>query len=163
MDVVEIAGLKKAYRVIPVAGKGLALVEAGRDTRGFKICKIDDKRTVSHGHLQICLHDGKNVLLQVQNPTNPSEDVYSTGSSLQMEIPSQKIVKQLKMTEGAYALVTAGTNLGRHGSISRIEQGTATRPGIVDIKDNKGETFRTISDYVFVVGEGNPVIELSGV
>lgn len=162
MDVVEIASVKKTYRVIPVAGKGLALVEAAGDTKGFKMCKIDDKRTVEHGHLQICLHDGRNVLLEVQNPTNPSEDVYSTGSSLQIEIPSQKILKQVKMTEGAYALVTAGANLGRHGSISRIEPRTATRPGIVEIKDSKGEAFRTVLDYVFVVGEGSALIELSG-
>ena len=162
MDVLDISGSKKAYRVMPAKGKGLTLVEAAQNTRGYKICKIDDKRTVAHGHVQLGLHDGRNILVKVQNPTTPAEDVYSTGSCLQIELPSQKILKQVGMVEGTYALVTAGENMGRHGNISHIEPGTSTRPAIVEIKDGKGVTFRTISDYVFVVGETTPMIELPG-
>jgi len=162
MDMIEIPSAKAAFRVIPVEGKGLALVEATREETGFKLCKIEDKRTIAHGHLQINLHDGRNLLVKVQNPSNPTEDVYSTGASLQIEIPSQKILKQMKMAEGAYAIVTGGRNLGRHGKISNIEPGSATRPPIVEIKDGKGETFRTVTDYIFVVGEGSPTIKLPG-
>lgn len=162
MDVIDIPSSKKMFRVVPVRGKRLTLVEAAENTGGFKICKIDDKKTVAHGHLQLGLHDGRNILVKVQNPTTPAEDVYSTGSSLQIELPSQKILKQVGMTEGTYAIVTAGENMGRHGSISHVESGTATRPGIVEIKDGKGEAFRTITDYVFVVGEATSMIELPG-
>ena len=162
MDVLEIPSSKVAFRVIPVKGKGLSLIKTAEDTKAFKICKIDDKKTVAHGQLQIGLHDGRNVLVKVQNPTTPTEDIYSTGASLQIELPSQKILSQIEMAEGAYAVVTAGENIGRHGNITHIETGTATRPGIVEIKDDKGEAFRTITDYVLVVGKEAPVIELSG-
>lgn len=162
MDVVEIPDAKAAFRVIPAKGKALALVETNKEEAGFKLCRIEDKRTVAHGHLQVNLHDGRNILVKVQNPGNPTEDTYSAGASLQIEIPSQKIMKQMKMTEGAYAVVTGGTNTGRHGKISSIDVGTATRPTIVEIKDDKGEAFRTVGDYVFVVGEGTSTIKLSG-
>lgn len=162
MDVVEIPSAKEVYRVIPVKGRGLSLVQIPKAEAGFKLCKIEDKKTIARGNLQINLHDGRNILVKVQNPSNPTEDVYSTGASLQIEIPSQKILKQMKMTEGAYAIVTRGRNLGRHGKISSIEPRTATRPAIVEIQDSSGETFRTVSDYVFVVGEESPTIELPG-
>jgi len=162
MDVIEVPDSKKAYRVVPVKGKRFDLIEVADDSKGFKICKVNDKKTVAHGHIQIGLHDGRSMLVKVQNPTSPKEDVYSTGSSLQIEIPSQKILKEMKLAEGAYAIVTAGENTGRHGKISSIEPGNATRPGLVEIRDPKGEAFRTISDYVFVVGEQTPLIELPG-
>jgi len=98
----------------------------------------------------------------VQNPSNPTEDVYSTGASLQIEIPSQKILKQMKMAEGAYAIVTRGRNIGRHGKISSIVPQSATKPAIVEIRDSKGGTFRTTGDYVFVVGKDSPTIRLAG-
>lgn len=162
MDIVEIAGAKEAFRVVPVEGKGLTLVETPKEETGFKLCKIQDKSTVAHGYLQINLHDGRNLLVKVQNPNNPTEDVYSTGASLQIEIPSQKILRQMKMAEGAYAIVTRGRNLGRHGRISNIIPRSATRPAIVEIRDGKGGTFRTISDYVFIVGEESPTVKLAG-
>ena len=162
MDVIEISGTEPAYRVTPVKGKIFSLIEAAGDARNFKVCKVSDKRTVTNGQLQVTLHDGRNILVKVQNPKTPTEDIYLTGSSLQIEIPSQKILKQMKMVEGAYAVVTAGRNLGRHGNICSVEAGAANRPGIVEIRDGKGEIFRTVSDYVFVVGEGTPMIELPG-
>ncbi len=162
MDIVEIAGTKGAFRVLPVEGKGLTLVETTKEDTGFKLCKIQDKRTVANGHLQINLHDGRNILVKVQNPSNPTEDVYSTGASLQIEIPTQKVLKQLKMADGAYAIVTRGRNLGRHGKISSIIPRSSTRPAIVEIRDSKGETFRTVGDYVFIVGEGTSAIKLAG-
>jgi len=162
MDMIEIAGAKGAFRVVPVERKGLTLVETPKEEMGFKLCRIQDKRTVAHGHLQINLHDGRNLLVKVQNPSNPTEDAYSTGASLQIEIPSQKILKQMRMAEGAYAIVTRGRNLGRHGKISNIIPGSATRPSVVEIRDSKGVMFRTTSDYVFVVGEESPTIKLAG-
>lgn len=162
MDVVEIDGVKSPFRVLPVEGKGLDLIETTKEEAGFKLCKIQDKRTVDRGHLQINLHDGRNMLVKVENPGNPVEDVYSTGASVQIEIPNQKILKEMKLTDGAYAIVTGGRNIGRHGKISSITQASATRPKIAEIRDSKGETFRTIGDYVFVIGEDTPAIKLAG-
>jgi len=162
MDVVEIAGARGAFRMLPVQGKGLTLVETTKEEAGFKLCRIQDKRTVGRGNLQINLHDGRNLLVKLQNPSNPVEDVYSTGASLQIEIPSQKILKHMKVAEGAYAIVTGGRNVGRHGKISGIVPASATRPAIVEIKDDKGETFRTNGGHVFIVGEEGPAVKLAG-
>ena len=162
MDVIEIAGARGAFRMLPVEGKGLTLVETTKEEAGFKLCRIRDKRTIDRGNLQINLHDGRNLLVKLQNPSNPVEDVYSTGASLQIEIPSQKILKHMKVAEGAYAIVTGGRNIGRHGKISGIVPASATRPAIVEIKDDKGETFRTNGGHVFVVGEEGPAVKLAG-
>lgn len=162
MDVLEIPDLKATYRVVPVERRGLALTEVSGEEAGFKLCRIDDKRTLAGGHVQISLHDGRSLLIKVQNPSNPTEDLYSTGASLQIEVPSQRIMKHMKMAEGAYAIVTRGRNLGRHGKISRIEARSALGPPIVEIKDSRGEAFRTVADYIFVVGEESSAIKLPG-
>src|SRR4030042_1686301 len=64
MDLIEISSIKKSYRILP-SHKGLKLHTLQGNEKDFKLCKIVSKTTAKGGHLQLNLHDGKNVLVKI--------------------------------------------------------------------------------------------------
>ena len=161
MDVITIERLDQSFRVLPTR-KGLQLHPIDGDETGFKICRIENKTTVKGGHIQLNLHDGRNVLVRVADPTNPVEDVYKTLDSLKLAVPKQEVLAHFKLREGAYAIITGGKNMGAHGKIVEIRElpGVKRRRFEVEIETPAGEHLRSILDYVFVVGEEEPAISL---
>jgi len=81
---------------------------------------------------------------------------------VRISIPAQKILSHLRFAEGAYAIVTSGRNLGRHGKIMKLEPSTAARTATALIEDPSGNRFETIADYLFVVGDEKPTIKIEG-
>jgi len=161
MDVVSIPETEKAYRVLP-SEKGLILHSVGKDEAGFKLCRIENKSIVADGHVQLNLHDGRNLLIRVKDPKNPEEDVYQTLDTLKIRIPDQEVVEHMKLAEGAPAMIVEGKNIGRHGKIVTIERGLGQkrRNSLITIEDKAGNRFQTILDYVFVIGDTEPCISL---
>ena len=161
MDVVTIEKLGQSFRVLPTP-KGLELHPIDGEETGFKICRIEDKTTVKGGHIQLNLHDGRNVLIRVADPTNPVEDTYRTLDSLKLGLPDQEIQDHFRLEEGAYAIITGGKNMGFHGRIIEIRElrGVKRRRFEVELETPKGEHIRSILDYVFVVGREEPAISL---
>jgi len=159
MDVIEVEGVEASFRVLPVYGKGLTLVETSKEEAKFKLCRIVNKTTVKKGNIQLNLHDGRNLLIKVENPKNPVEDVYKVGDTIQLELPTGKLLSHIKFEEGAYALITSGANMGRCGKVISLTKGTATRPALVYLEDVIGK-FQTIFDYVFIIGKEKPLIKI---
>ena len=162
MDTIEIPEARIRLRVIPATKKGLTLVDIPKEEASFKLCRIADKSTVKKGNIQLNLHDSRNLLLKVQDPRKPIEDVYSTRDTIQLSIPEQKVMKHLKLAEGSYVITTGGANVGRHGRVLSIELGSAARRMAVEVEASDGGRFRTIGDYIFVLGDETPIIELGG-
>jgi small subunit ribosomal protein S4e len=162
MDVVELPDAKASYRILPAVGKGLTALEIPKDEAKTKLCRIEDKTSLRKGQVQLNLHDGRSIVVPVQDARNPREDIYKTRDTLKIAIPDQKILGHFKFAEGAYAIVTSGRNLGRHGKIMKIEQSTVARTATALIEDPSGNRFETIADYLFVVGEEKPTIKIEG-
>lgn len=162
MDVVELPDANMSYRILPAIGKGLTAVRIPKDETKSKLCRIEGKTTLRKSKVQLNLHDGRNLIVQVQDPRNPKEDIYKTRDTLRISIPTQQILEHLRFAEGAYAIVTSGRNLGRHGKIMKIESSTAARRATALIEDPSGNRFETIADYLFVVGEEKPIIRIEG-
>jgi small subunit ribosomal protein S4e len=160
MDVIEIPDAKVAIRVLPIQRKGLSIANIPREEVGFKLCRIEDKHTIAGGNFQLHLHDGRNILVKVTDPRRPEVDSYRTFDTIQISLPDQKVLKHVKFTEGSHVIVTSGRNLGRVGKIKKIEEGSAARPPMVTIEDSESKTFQTMADYVFVIGEEKPLIQL---
>jgi len=161
MDVISISDIEKTYRVLP-SEKGLILHPVEKDEAGFKLCRIENKSTLSGGHVQLNLHDGRNVLIKVKDPQKPEEDLYQTFDTLKINLPEQEVIGHIKLTEGASALIAKGKNTGKHGKIVAIEKraGQKHRGSLVTIEDEKGNRFQTTVDYVFAVGDAKPQISL---
>ena len=161
MDVVSIPEIKKSYRILP-SKKGLTLHPIKEDEALFKLCRIEDKTTVAGGHIQLNLHDGGNVLIRVNDPGNPEEDVYRTLDTLKVSLPQREIIEHFKLVEGAPVVVIGGKNIGRYGKVVAIEQrqGWKRRRLLATIEDKDGNQFQTILDYVFVIGDSEPCISI---
>jgi len=160
MDVIEIVDTGETYRVIPVPTKVLGLIEIDREESQYKLCRIENKTTVKGGNIQLNLHDGRNVLIKVSDPSNPSEDQYKTLGSLQLAIPRQEIINYIPLQNGVIAIITGGRNVGRVGRVVSIRKGIRRYRSIVTLEDRHGNRFQTSLDYVFPIGMDEPMIRL---
>jgi small subunit ribosomal protein S4e len=161
MDVISIPDAAKTYRVLSHQN-GLILHPIEADESGVKLCRIEDKTIVSHGHVQLNLHDGTNMLVPVEDPANPSEDVYQTLDVVKVTLPEREIVGQVKLAKDAVALITGGQNRGIHGQIVDIEEPSEKKrwARLATIEDAAGKRFQTILDFIFPVGDAEKSISL---
>jgi len=150
MDVTEI-GDKVAYRVVP-GGHGLILKEI--KDKNIKLSKIVNKTCVKGGKIQLNLHEGWNILIDQKD-----KDKFKTGDVLVIDLTKGKVKDVLKFEEGALAVITGGSNLGKIGKIQKIKVIRSPRPNMVTLLVD-GKKVAVPAHYVFVVGKDKPVIEL---
>ncbi|MCS7120610.1 MAG: 30S ribosomal protein S4e [Nitrososphaerota archaeon] len=161
MDVISIPEIEKNFRVLP-SKKGLSLHPIPQDEAGFKICRIENKTTLKEGHIQLNLHDGRNILICNENTPNPIQNEYETLDTLAIALPNQEILEHFKIGEGMFASVIGGENIGKFGTVTSIikETGRKRRRWLVTLRNSGDETFQTILDYVFIIGDKKPKISI---
>ena len=152
MDVISVPELKLHYRVVPSA-KGLQLVKIPAAEAAKKICRINNKTTVREGLTQLNLHDGRSLLVE--------KDVYKTGDSVLIELPSQKILQHVKFEKGSLALITKGKNAGKLARINEIFVAKKKEPAktVCEIAADKAKV-EVLKDYLLVVGKAKPLVKL---
>ncbi len=158
MDVISMPDAGKYYRVMP-SHKGLVLMPISKEEATFKLSRVEDKATVSGG-MQVSLHDGTNMLIKVADPKNPQEVTFETFDILKITYPEKQVAASIKTKEGNLAVITGGKNIGKVGKIVEIEKTEAKkrRQALVVVEDSKGARYQTILDFVFSIGEAQPLI-----
>lgn len=161
MDVVSFPEIGKTFCVFP-SYKGLIMNPIKDEEAKFKLCRIEDKTTVGKGQLQLRLHDGSNVIVKVADLKNPQEDVYKTLDTVKISLPERQIVEHMKMKEKDFAVITGGKNVGKLGKIVEIEkaEGKKRRNALVTVEDEKSNRYQTTLEFVFAIGETQPLISL---
>ncbi len=161
MDVVFITDVDKYFRVLP-SKKGLILHTIDKKEAEFKLCRIENKNVVKNGHIQLNLHDGSNILIKASEQEASQGNIYKTFDTLKIGLPKREILEHVKIKEGNFAIITGGKNIGNYGRILEIEkaEGKKRRHALVKIEDEKGNTYQTILNFVFAIGEENPLITL---
>ena len=159
MDVLSIEKINRNYRLLPDSHYGLILHEIPEAESSFKLCRIRQKTTIKGGHLQLNLHDGRNILIRVADPKNPKEDIYKRMDVLKISVPEQEILKTLKFKENNLAIIMSGKNLGQVGKIINILKRFGPKASTVSIQHNGGHT-ETLYDYTFIIGEEQSEIDL---
>ena len=161
MDVVSLPEADKNFCVLPYY-KGLLFNPISAEQSKFKLCRIEDKTTCDQGQVQLHLHDGSNITVKIADLKNPQEDVYQTLDTLKISLPDKQILEHAKMKEKDYAIITGGKNIGRFGKIIEIEkaEGKKRRNALVTIEDGKGHRYQTTLEFVFALGETEPLISL---
>ena len=162
MDVLSIEKMNKHFRILPDSHQGLILHEIPQEESIFKLCRINNKTTVKGGHIQLNLHDGRNILIKIQDPRNPKEDVYKRMDVLKISIPEQEINKILKFKEDNIAIIMSGKNIGQIGKIITILKRFGPKASTVSIQHNGGHT-ETLYDYTFIIGEDKSEIGLPNI
>lgn len=161
MDVIFISAIDNYFRIVP-SRKGLILHPISKEESNFKLCRIENKKVVENGHVQLNLHDGSNILVKVVDPKKPQEDTYKALDTVKISLPERQILEQVKMKENDFAIITSGKNIGKHGKIIEIEKtkGKKSTNALVTIEDKKGNRYQTILNFVFAIGEGQPLISI---
>jgi len=159
MDVLSIDKMKKYFRILPDSHHGLILHEIPEGESNFKLCRINNKTNIKGGHIQLNLHDGRNILIKVEDPRNPKEDIYKRMDVLKISIPEQEIQKVLRFKEKSTAIIISGKNVGQVGKIVNILKRYGPKASTVSI-EYKGEPTETLLDYTFIIGEENFEINL---
>jgi small subunit ribosomal protein S4e len=154
MDVLSIEKINKHYRILPDPHHGLVLNEIPEEEKTFKLCRINNKTTVKGGHIQLNLHDGKNILIRVNDPQDPKEDNYKRMDVLKISVPEQEILQVLPFKKDNYAIIMDGKNIGQVGRIINITKRFGPNASTVSIEQN-GEHTETLYDYTFIIGEGD--------
>jgi small subunit ribosomal protein S4e len=141
MDAVSVPRIKKYFRVIP-GEKGLELVEIEESEANKKICRINSKKVLKKGKIQLNLHDGRNILVE--------KDDYKTGDSLLIEVPSQKILQHIKLKVGSLGIILKGKNSGKKARVEEIIERKSLRESKKVLCDVEGKKVEINKDYFFV-------------
>ncbi len=161
MDVIEIVDADEYYRMVPYPTKYLIPLKIDAEEAKYKPVRIENKVTVKGGHIQLNLHDGRNIEIKVEDPRNPVEaEQYKTLGTLLITVPSQDIVEYVPFEKGVIAIVSSGRNVGRIGTIEDISEMMGKKKTLVKMKDVNGEVFYTVASYVFPIGKDKPLIKL---
>ena len=162
MDVLSIKKINTHYRILPDSHHGLILHEIPVEESIFKLCRIDQKTTITGGHFQLNLHDGRNILVNVKDPKNPKEDIYKRMDVLKISIPEQEILKVYRFKEGNLAIILSGKNIGQVGKIINILKRFGPKASTVSIQHDSDHT-ETLYDYTFIIGEEQAEINLPSI
>ena len=150
MDVISIPSLNKNFRLV-VSRVGLNLIEINKNEANLKLCRINRKKIIKGKRIQLGTHDGRSFIVK--------EKSYSTGDSILVELPEQKIIEHLKMEKGMVGLITGGENIGEIVKINQIKTTRSREPNKVScsLKDREIDA---VKDDVFVVGSTKPKIQI---
>jgi small subunit ribosomal protein S4e len=161
MDVVSIPDADKNFRILP-SEKGLILQPISKEEASFKLCRIEDRTIIKNGHVQLNLHDGSNLLVKVAESENEKGDAHKTLGTIKLGLPEKQILEYIKMKEKGFAIITGGKNIGKYGKIVEIEkaEGKKQRNAFVTIEDDKGNQYQTILNFIFTIGETQPIISV---
>ena len=155
----ELKEINKAYRVLPSRHHGLILSEITKEEAKFKLCKIMNITTIRGGHLQFNLHDGRNIRVEIDNPKEKPAIPYKTGGTLKISLPDQQILDYFPLQEGNQSLIYQGKNIGIAGEIKELTKRFGVNASLAIISGENGE-ISTSYDYVFIIGDNKPAIDL---
>lgn len=152
MDVISIEKTGEFFRIlIDVKGRFQPhKIDAQEAT--FKLCKVV-KKAIGANKVPYCVtNDGRTIRYQ-----HPEIKVNDT---IKLSLESGEIMDYYKYEQGNVAIVMSGSNMGRVGTIERIEKHDASF-NIVHLADGKGSKFATRVGNMIVIGRGKrPAITL---
>jgi len=148
MDTISIPKTKMNYRMLLTDKGKLTLVEIKEDEAKWKLCRVEKKTKIRGGKIQLNLSGGRNIVLD--------ENQYSTGDTLKIDVPEQKVLAVYSMAPGASAMIMNGALAGKIETIAErvIVKGSAD--DIVRFKSGE----ETVSRNVFIIGKSKPEIKL---
>jgi len=142
------------YRLLIDDKSKLSLTRIKKEDAATKLCRVNNKRYVKGGRIQLNMHDGRNILSDI--------DV-KTYDSVVLKLDTNEIVDVFRRKKGSKAIVIGGRHSGELGEIEGVKEVRSSQPNKVILKNlENGEIFETIEDYIFVVGEEKVELDLEG-
>jgi small subunit ribosomal protein S4e len=151
MDVISLVKTKTNYRLLYDVKGRFGLQKISPSEAEFKLCRIKRRAMGPKGIPYVVTHDGRT--LRFPHPEIKQND------SIKLNLATNEIVSFYKFEIGCTVMITGGNNIGRVGTIIRLEK----HPGsyeIVHVKDSNGLEFSTRLSNVFVIGQKTSEISL---
>lgn len=148
MDVVTVLKTKQNFRMLIDYKAKLRLIPIDDSEKDWKLARVDDKKVVRKGKVQLNMHDGRCILLP--------KDQYKTGDVLKIELPSQKIMKAFVLDKGSIAFLVGGSHPGSIRIIENYQIKRGSASNLVTFKEGS----ETVKENVFVIGDKVPEIKL---
>ncbi len=151
MDVVTLVKTKTNYRLLYDCKGRFGLTKISPSEAEFKLCRVTKRAMGPKGIPYIVTHDGRTI--RFPHPLIQARD------TVKVNLASNQIVTYFKFEVGVKVMITGGNNIGRVGSIIRLEE----HPGsyeIIHIRDESGLEFSTRVKNVFVIGSKVPEVQL---
>jgi small subunit ribosomal protein S4e len=150
MDVVELEGANKIYRLVPQNGTLLKPIEIDDAEKTKKFVVVKSKTTIKNGKTQIGFHDGKTLI---------DETKVSVGDTCVLQIPDIKILEVIRLEKGMNCLITKGANAGKIGKIDDIREGTFSIPKSIDFTFDDRQ-IEIPARLVMPIGKDKPEIKI---
>ncbi|MDZ5811999.1 30S ribosomal protein S4e [Halorubrum sp. AD140] len=144
-DILAFPEREEFFRVFPDEGGRLALTPVDGDAAGSRLGKITNKTVVAGGSVQLTLHDGTNVRVDVDAP-------YDTKDSIVVDNESKEVVAHFEYEEGALVTAVAGQHAGRIGEVDDIDVTLGSGSNTVYVADDE-DGYETVEEYLVVIDE----------
>jgi len=150
MDVITIEKTKDAFRLLYNVKGRFSLVRLNQEQETkYKLCKITRAQMGPGGIPFITTHDGRTIRYPHPN--------IKVGDTVKLDLETGKIDKHMKFHIGNIVMITGGKNLGRVGTIKKLEKHVGAHT-VAYIEDLAGHQFSTLSHNLFVIGEGGKIM-----
>jgi small subunit ribosomal protein S4e len=141
MDVLTLG--EENYRCVLDHNGRLQYRPIGAKEAAWKVCRIEGKTTIKGGRTQLNLHDGRNILVD-----DASKEAYSTGDSLKISLPDQKVLEHIRFGEGTRCYLIGGAHVGSTADVKEYVEKRSSMPNEVLF-----EGFGTVARNVFAIGD----------
>ncbi|MEN6443160.1 MAG: 30S ribosomal protein S4e [Methanoregula sp.] len=157
-DVIAIPKMDKYYRILrDVKGRHKTL-EIDAESAQSRLCKIQNKTTISGGRVQLNLRYGANVI---------ADNTYKSNDSILISLKPEdrfKILDHFPFAVGNMAMIIGGRHSGKVGRILEIVKTSGSVPNRIIVEDEQTKTpFDTIMPYIYVVGKEKNSIANQGI
>jgi len=152
MDVITIPDTKEAFRLLyDVKGRFVLHKLKNPNEKEFKLCRVVKRAIGNKAVPYIVTHDGRTIRF-------PDPDI-KVADTIKYNVVDNQVEDFYHFHQGSIAMATGGHNIGRVGTIQKIER----HPGsfdIIHLKDERGHHFATRKSNIFVIGKDRSMITL---
>lgn len=156
MDIIEVPKTKENFLVVFNKNRKIDLLKIKKKETKARLCKIVNKSLVRGGSIQLNLHDGTNYLIKNTAKT-PAKDTYKTKGTILLDLKNGSISGHIPFKKGNLGLVIGGSHMGEVAKIEEIKVMKSSMANVV-VMSSDSKKFQTIDDYVFMIGEKEPLI-----
>jgi small subunit ribosomal protein S4e len=150
-DVISLVKSKTHYRLLYDFKGRFGLAKIPQNEAEFKLCKVKTRAMGPKGVPYIVTHDGRTI--RFPNP------LVKTNDTIKLNLRTNEIINYYKFESGCKVMITGGNNIGRVGTLERVEKHEGSYD-IVHVKDENGLEFSTRLLNVFVIGTKSTEITL---
>ncbi len=150
-DVVKMDEVKKAYRMVLMPKGRLVPVETDAEDAKFILQKVIKKMLSKKGEFQLTTNGGL-TFFSKDKKAGP-------GSSLKIDLSTNKVVDVFEQKEGQMAYVTGGAHTGTIARIETILPATMQKASLVELSEDDSK-FQTIAENILVIGEKKSALKI---